>query len=107
GPDAAAMPVQNALHCRKSDARTFEVLRSMEALKDPEKFVGIPRVKSNSIVANKHNCFVPHFFRADLDDRRGTPTGKFQSICKEVCENNFDEAGIAHHIRKRADPPFD
>ena len=36
GPDAATVPVNDALHSRQADARTFEFTRGMEALKGAE-----------------------------------------------------------------------
>ena len=47
----------NPGHIGQADARAFELVLIVQALKYTEEFVGLQRIKPGAIVANKNDCF--------------------------------------------------
>ena len=67
GPDAAAMPLDDALHNRQPNAGAFLIFGSMQALEHAEQFTRVLHVEANAIVAHEiHNSAV-HQFEADFN----------------------------------------
>src|SRR3989449_4522629 len=48
-PDAAAMPVNDALHNRETDSRSFVLLGAMKPLEDSKEFPHVLHVEADSI----------------------------------------------------------
>jgi hypothetical protein len=55
GPDPAAVAVQDALDRGQADARARKLRGFVQALKGPEQFVRIGRVKPRAVVPDKEN----------------------------------------------------
>src|SRR5438552_12262813 len=53
GPNAAAMTVDDALHGGQPHAGAFVVLGAVQALEDPEQFVGVAHIKAHAIVLHE------------------------------------------------------
>ena len=49
--------MNDAMDVRESDARAFELVLAVQALKHAEKFVGMLRVETSAIVANEKSRF--------------------------------------------------
>src|SRR5687768_8083852 len=77
GPDAAAVPVQDALGDGKSHARAFKFLPRVQALKYSEQLVRVAHVESRSIVGHEENRLAVHFSYANFNRRFLSAARKF------------------------------
>src|SRR5258708_6074281 len=52
GPEAPAVPVNNALGSRQADARAFKFFGTMQALKDAKELMGVLHIETSAIIPN-------------------------------------------------------
>lgn len=79
-PDAATVPVNDALDDRKSDTSAGELIFAMEALEDAEKLFRELHVKSRTVVLDQDMPLVSRIFRGNPDDGAFPLPGEFQRI---------------------------
>src|SRR3990172_9114828 len=58
GPDAASMPVDDALHRSQPDTGTFEIVRRVEALEGAKELLHVFHLESRAVVADEIDDFV-------------------------------------------------
>src|SRR5688572_3455155 len=69
GPDMPPVFRNDPVHNGETDARSFEFMRGVQALKYAEEFIIVEHIKPGAVVADeKHNISILHF-RADMNDR--------------------------------------
>src|SRR5690349_4315364 len=67
GPDAAPVPVNDALHDGQTDTRALKILGAMQPLKHNEKFGRVLHVETGAVVADKINTLMVLGKCADFD----------------------------------------
>src|SRR5665647_394921 len=67
GPDAATVPLDNALDYGQADAGAFVFMSTVQALKNAIKLVGITLIKADTVVLNVVDGFVFLILTAYLD----------------------------------------
>src|SRR5580765_4570353 len=105
GPDAAAVPVNDAADMGEADAGTFEFIILMKPLKDPEEIAGVAHVESGAIVAYKESALALSGLAADLDDRRRPLAGVLDRVAQQVQPDETKRGQIASDFRKRRNLP--
>jgi hypothetical protein len=84
GPYPTAMPVNDPLHDRQTNACSLELVCAMETLKDAEKLVYIPHIEAGSVVAHEIDVFVVFEFAADFDKGGFALTRIFKGVGNQV-----------------------
>src|SRR2546421_9816967 len=87
-PDAAAMPVDDALHGRKADACALELARAVEALKRAEQLIGISHVEARAIVADEIDRLPGALFMPESDLCPDALRRKLPSVAQQVHEHD-------------------
>ena len=107
GPGAAAMAVNDAADVGEANAGAFELVFSMEALKDTEELVGISHVKSDSVVGDRKNEFGLGGLGSDFNNG-GLPAGAvFDRVGDKIDPHEAKHGGIALDDGQRGDAPDD
>src|SRR5215471_4875043 len=57
-PGASAVPCNDALNIRQSNARALKLLHPVQTLKHPKQLVNVLHIESNPIVSDKNSIFV-------------------------------------------------
>jgi hypothetical protein len=65
-PDVAAMPVDDALHRRWSNACSSELLLVMKTLKGSKKLAGVPHVEPGTVIPHQEDALLVLLKRTDL-----------------------------------------
>src|SRR5436305_8528922 len=55
-PDAASVPIDDALNSRQPDACALEFIGSVEALERAEQLVGKSHVEASAVIADEKDC---------------------------------------------------
>ena len=105
-PDAAAVFVHDALDRGQADARAFEFVLPMQALKNAEEFVGKARIEPRTVVADKK--YGPFFFfpASHLDDRAGYPPRELDGVRKEIGKHLAKQHRVSFHFWESGDFPM-
>jgi hypothetical protein len=88
GPGPTPVSVDNPPDVRQADSGAFELIVAVKTLEDPEEFVHILHVESDSVVANEDRDFARELpRRTDFDMRRGPRGRELDRIRDEVHEH--------------------
>jgi hypothetical protein len=97
-PYSTAMTADDTMDICESDTCAFEILLPVQALKDPKEFIGILHVETNTVIADKDDCFdFIASFATDLDLRDLSRTGEFQGVRDQVNPDNAQHGSITDH----------
>jgi hypothetical protein len=99
GPDFASVLANNSLNGGQANARALEIFLAMKSLEDSKKLIGILGIESHTIVADKNRGRAGRIARADLDYGGLAVAGKFESIAKQIVENQFEQTRVAVNFR--------
>ena len=80
-PGPAAMTADDSTDVCQTDARTFEILLPVQALKNPKEFVCIIHIKPHAVIADEDDRLgftLP--FAPDFNLRTLSRTGEFQGV---------------------------
>src|SRR6185436_584249 len=80
GPNAASMPAHDAIHRCQADPCSFELLLSMQPLKNAEQFVGIFHIEPDTVVADINGCLAVASISADFNLSLRTRASIFNGI---------------------------
>jgi len=85
GPSPTAVAVDDPSDIRQTDAGAFELVVSVEALKDAEEFVDVLHIEANSIVSNiQRDLSGGQLQCPDLDVRLGSRRRELDGIGDKV-----------------------
>jgi hypothetical protein len=100
--------VNNALHRRQADARTFKFLRTVQSLKDSKQLIDILDVEADAGVPDHEHrlplAFV--FYATDFYDGAGAGSSELERIRQKVLKDQLDQDRITFHGRQAGDHPF-
>src|SRR5450755_2866191 len=101
GPDAPAVPVDDALHGGEADAGALELELAVQPLKGAEELVGVLHVEAGAVVANEESAAEP----AKRDQRGRILGGELPGVAEEVLQGNPEQARVAvgHQVRLELD----
>src|ERR1041384_1683340 len=95
GPDATAVPVDDALHGRKANARAFKLARAVQTLKRAEQLADISHVEACAVVADEIDRLPVALLKPEADARVCALGGKLPSVAQQVREHDTQQASIA------------
>src|SRR5258708_7385582 len=96
-PDLAAVLADDPLHDGEAHARAFELRGPMQALEDPEQFIGILHVETDAVVAHVYGTLLR--LVANIDDRTRLLACVLERIADQILEHLLHETGIALDLR--------
>src|SRR5881394_4631177 len=82
-PDAAAVPLDDALRQGQPHAGALEFVRPMEPLKHAEQLVGIAHVEPDAVIAHEVDDRLSLASRSDLDLRMGPAATELEGIADQ------------------------
>src|SRR5215470_4332417 len=95
GPDAPAVPVNDALDRRQTDPGARELGGGVEALERPEELVRVGHVEADAVVANEE---VPVLGAAELDLADRLLPGELPRVLEEVGQRDAEEARVGARV---------
>src|SRR4051812_38046256 len=95
GPDAATMPIDDALNCRETDSTSLEFICGVQSLESSEELLSVTHIKPNSVVAHKINIFPNSGLAAAFDYRERLVSSKFDRVCEQILKYLSNEALVA------------
>ena len=94
-PDTSAVAIDDPFDDGQTDARSLELLRAMQSLENPEKFMGIPHVKSSAIVLDVKNRFsTGGLLATHLNPRHFALARVLEGIGQEVDKDLFQQGRV-------------
>src|SRR2546422_4507692 len=93
-PDAAAMPVNDALHNRETDSCSFIVLGAMEPLEDSKEFPHVLHVEPDSVVFYDIHRLATVRLGAYFDARLFSRARELQGVGEEVGKDLLQERWV-------------
>ena len=107
-PDVPAVPVNDALNGRQSDAGTLELFGQMQALKNPEQLVRVAHVEPRAGVPDEDfDLVVLAFSGADRDLGPGSMPRELDRVRNQVHERNLQHGAVAVARRQGTHGPGD
>jgi len=106
-PDAATVAEEDALNVGEADARAFEFLFEVQALKDAEEFANVLHIKAYTIIAHKYNVLVGRSLGTYFDFSGFSRPSVFDGIGNEVGEDDAKHGAVANDFGQGTDLPFD
>src|ERR1700677_2260324 len=79
-PDAAAVPMYDAMHDGEADAGSFEVLRAMQPLEHAEQLADISHVEADPVITDPEHPFAVDLSRSNLDHGLRARSGVLECI---------------------------
>src|SRR2546425_11250048 len=93
-PDTAAMPVNDALHNRETDSRSFVLLGAMEPLEDSKEFPHILHVEADSVVFDDIHGLAIVRLGAHFNARLFSRARELEGVGEEVGKDLLQERGV-------------
>ena len=91
-PDLASMAGDDTVGGGETHACADEFTLRVQTLKRTKQAIGVTRVESGTVIANKEYSFAIFMCGAKLNKRRIPPRSVFPSIADEVFEDNLHQA---------------
>src|SRR5258706_508106 len=101
------MFADDAIDRGQSDAGAFEILSTVETLKDAKKFICVSHAKADAVVADVNGALAVDLRLADFDDWLRARARVLNGVGNEVAEDSLHQPRIAFDERQFAHAPID
>src|SRR5213592_590472 len=85
-PNAASVPMKDALNQRQTHTRSLKFIFMMQALKDAKQFVSVFGIEANTIVLHVVDVFFALGAAAEFDPSAIAVAGEFNRVGEEINE---------------------
>src|SRR6266545_7856263 len=106
GPDAAAVPGDDAADRREADAGAFELRRGVQSLEHAEQLVRVLHVEAGAVVPNQERVRSVHFDGSEFDPRPRLLRRVLPAVAEEVLEGHPQQARISPRREPRGNGEF-
>src|SRR5437588_2954135 len=85
-PDAASMPIDDALNSRQANSCALEFIGSVKALERAEQLVGKSHLETSAIIADEKDCLTVSWLTPEIDLGCFALRGKFPGVAQQITE---------------------
>src|SRR5947209_2305430 len=94
-PDAASVPIDDALNSRQANACALEFICGVQALERAEQLVGKRHLEASAIVADEKDCLTVSLLTREIDLCAFSLRGELPGVAQQITEHDFQQTLIA------------